>query len=631
MVDRDDEKTQILSDMADLGAEDELEDDKTQLMSDSASEIDDDDMDDDKTQLMSDSASEIDDDDMDDDKTQLMSDSVSEIDDDEPAPQSMTDTYEDAEKTRMIDPSILEEELSSSRLEKVGSTSKSTKAPEAKATKAPEAKVAKATEPKAPPPQPAVPPPAPPPPPPPTANKKSAQAPPPADQDNKFMEDSSVPKLRFPPKYLETDLRKKPLNELKKMLNDAEGRMTLHENTLFQLEEIQGEKFKSDTHDPKNVQEINDLFEKRDIEREKMRTALVDVQMVSEALVRSFNIREAKEMGLTLDEYIDRKNKDFQLTVMPWYYPKGDLPRIWVANTIGLIVGIIVAFYIPSIDVPPKIISKNVIPDRLASIVLERKKKPPPPPPPILRPKPKDKPVEKEVKKKEEVKKPEKKRIKRPPKPKKPETEKRAKAREKAKQTGLLKNASALQNLAAGSAIAKLGATAGISTGGSKSVQKSRRLLTTKAGSGSGGIKVDTARRSTGGVASNLGKGQSGVVSGLDVASFEEAKERELAGNKGGLGRSDEEIQIVFDQNQASLYRLYQRELRKNPSLRGKIVFKITIDETGKVTKCSVYSSDLNSPKLEKRLVLRIKAMRFPAKPGSEPVTFNYPIDFLPT
>ena len=41
-------------------------------------------------------------------------------------------------------------------------------------------------------------------------------------------------------------------------------------------------------------------------------------------------------------------------------------------------------------------------------------------------------------------------------------------------------------------------------------------------------------------------------------------------------GRTDEEIQIVFDRYKAALYRLYNRELRKDPTLRGQIDAQLT-------------------------------------------------------
>jgi len=48
------------------------------------------------------------------------------------------------------------------------------------------------------------------------------------------------------------------------------------------------------------------------------------------------------------------------------------------------------------------------------------------------------------------------------------------------------------------------------------------------------------------------------------------------------------------------------------------------------VIKARIVSSDLNNPKLERKLISRIKLFRFKAgKMGK--VTVKYPIDFLPS
>ena len=61
-------------------------------------------------------------------------------------------------------------------------------------------------------------------------------------------------------------------------------------------------------------------------------------------------------------------------------------------------------------------------------------------------------------------------------------------------------------------------------------------------------------------------------------------------------GRTDEEIQIVFDRYKAALYRLYNRELRKDPTLRGQLVLRLTIEPDGSVSLCQLQSSDMDAP-----------------------------------
>ncbi|MCK4704907.1 MAG: TonB family protein, partial [Gammaproteobacteria bacterium] len=97
-----------------------------------------------------------------------------------------------------------------------------------------------------------------------------------------------------------------------------------------------------------------------------------------------------------------------------------------------------------------------------------------------------------------------------------------------------------------------------------------------------------------------------------------------------GPSRTDEEIQIVFDKYKAALYRIYNRQLRKDPSLQGKMVLRLTIASDGKVTACKVDSSDMDSPELDKKISARVKKFNFGAKDGVPSITILYPIDFLP-
>ena len=95
-------------------------------------------------------------------------------------------------------------------------------------------------------------------------------------------------------------------------------------------------------------------------------------------------------------------------------------------------------------------------------------------------------------------------------------------------------------------------------------------------------------------------------------------------------GRTDEEIQIVFDRYKASLYRLYNRELRRDPTLRGQLVLKLTIEPDGSVSMCMLQATDIKAPQLADQIVARVQGFDFGAKDGIGPMTIIYPIDFLP-
>ena len=109
-----------------------------------------------------------------------------------------------------------------------------------------------------------------------------------------------------------------------------------------------------------------------------------------------------------------------------------------------------------------------------------------------------------------------------------------------------------------------------------------------------------------------------------------EGKDASRAGMGGTVtGRSLEELQLVFDRNKGAFYTMYQRELRQNPNARGKIVVRMTIAPSGRVTACSIVSSEMHSPEFEKKVVARVLLLDFGPKNVGD-FTVDYPIFFFP-
>jgi len=102
----------------------------------------------------------------------------------------------------------------------------------------------------------------------------------------------------------------------------------------------------------------------------------------------------------------------------------------------------------------------------------------------------------------------------------------------------------------------------------------------------------------------------------------------EVAGENAPV-RSNEEIKLVFDLNKGKLNKLYNRALRKNPALEGKVVLQLSIDPSGEVTDCSIVSSELHDPRLERKLVARILLFDFGPK-DVDAITITYPLAFYP-
>jgi TonB family protein len=101
-------------------------------------------------------------------------------------------------------------------------------------------------------------------------------------------------------------------------------------------------------------------------------------------------------------------------------------------------------------------------------------------------------------------------------------------------------------------------------------------------------------------------------------------------GSSDRASRSREEIERVFDANKGRIYTLYNRALRENPALQGKVVLRLTIAPDGRVTFCEIVSSELNDPELERGLVQRVLQFQFEARDDVEPITTTKPIDFFP-
>ena len=85
----------------------------------------------------------------------------------------------------------------------------------------------------------------------------------------------------------------------------------------------------------------------------------------------------------------------------------------------------------------------------------------------------------------------------------------------------------------------------------------------------------------------------------------------------------------MFDRNKSALYALYNRALRDNPALQGKLVVQLEIAPSGAVTAVKLLSSELGDSELERKLLSRIKGFQFSAK-DVEPLVARKTIEFFP-
>lgn len=249
------------------------------------------------------------------------------------------------------------------------------------------------------------------------------------------------------------------------------------------------------------------------------------------------------------------------------------------------------------------------VPQRFARLLID---KPKPPPPPVVKPKPQ-----------EVVKQPEK--VVKQPKPEPVVEQRQVKAREKAARAGLLPFAEQLADLRDTSTISNVMGDKQLNKAAGAAARTERSVIASRAGKGSGGINTAAMSRNTGG--GDLA-GRSTTQVSSPVAGIGAGGPRVVKGG-GAPSRSREEIELVFEKNKGAIFALYNRALRKDPTLQGKLVLKLTIASNGSVTDCEVVSSELGDTALERKLVQRVKMFRFEDKDVAT-VTTTKPIDFFP-
>jgi len=318
------------------------------------------------------------------------------------------------------------------------------------------------------------------------------------------------------------------------------------------------------------------------------------------------------------------------------YYREYELP--WTTareqerkfqRLLGIIILICLALSIvwPFIPVPePEPFDVEEIPPRIVELLLEEEPLPPPPPPQEEEPEPE---VEDEAEPEqvvEEEPEPEPEPEPAPivePEPE-PLVDRTEEARQEA-QAALMPFAEDLADLVDKDLDVADDRPLSASVG--EAERNERSMITSSVGTSSGGINTASMSRNTGGtrIAGRSTTQVSSPVAGIGQPGPGATRQ----GSSGKAARSREEIELVFDRNKGAIFALYNRALRRDPSLQGKLVLRLTIAPNGTVTMCEVVSSELNDEELERKLVQRVKLFRFEAK-DVEAITTTKPIDFFP-
>ncbi|GAB1265554.1 hypothetical protein NBRC116493_29130 [Aurantivibrio infirmus] len=314
---------------------------------------------------------------------------------------------------------------------------------------------------------------------------------------------------------------------------------------------------------------------------------------------------------------------------LPWYSSADEDNRFF--KLLKIIVGIFIVLTIAIAFIPvPELTreQRETIPPQLAQVILEKKEipKPPPPPPPVEEePEPEPEPEAAPEPEPEPEPVPEPEPEPEPPKPE-PVIDRVAEARDRAANSGLMQLQTELNDMRDAIDVSKVDNT-NLSRGEANAAKVDRSIITSGARSTSGGVNTAALSRDTGGVAL-LGRETTVVESNLAT--------RTGLGNEGGegggsqsAGRGEAEIRRVFEQNKGAIFAIYNRALRGDPTLQGRVIIELTIEPSGQISAVRIVSSELNDPDLESKILARIKLISFEPSNASSTVT-NYSMTFLP-
>ncbi len=280
------------------------------------------------------------------------------------------------------------------------------------------------------------------------------------------------------------------------------------------------------------------------------------------------------------------------------------------------VVAVVVPF-IERIEVPREI--KEQVPAQLTRIVIEKKQLPPPEP---VRPKP---PEEKVIEPPEPKKVPK-------PKPKKVAVEKPVNKRQAAKQKAQSSGLAAMKDelLAMREVLEiKPNASKQLQKNGVKQTQVKRKLLAAKVNQQSSALANAKVSQTVASDELSTHNTQTIRLSDEEVLASGEGEEQYADSQSLANVRSEMKLRQTLEASKARLYALYNRALRKDPLLKGKVVFNIEIQPSGAISQVVIESSELENAKLERQLLVILRSIDF----GAEDVllmTTVWAIEFLP-
>tara|TARA_R110002074_G_scaffold102474_1_gene221409 strand:- start:3185 stop:4153 length:969 start_codon:yes stop_codon:yes gene_type:complete len=314
---------------------------------------------------------------------------------------------------------------------------------------------------------------------------------------------------------------------------------------------------------------------------------------------------------------------------LAWNPEDGERKRLLRIVSAVLPVFFIAVVYISWITLPEQDRQElEKLPPQLAKVILKKQKPKPEPKlvkkPEIEKPKPESKVAKKPKPKKVDKPKP---RIVKEQKLKpKHKPEELKLAREKAKNSGLLAMSNQLSALSALADNVKLD-TPKTLTAKPIARKVEDKLAASATSTKSGGMRDANLTQDTQEL--TLASRQATELEKADEI-FMELEVAELEAKRLVAQRTREDIRRTMDANKAAINSIYNRELRKKPSLRGAFTAQLVVEPSGQVSSCMTTDSTLKEPSLESKICKRLRLVNFGQKQGVDTARIDYPIELFP-
>ena len=307
-------------------------------------------------------------------------------------------------------------------------------------------------------------------------------------------------------------------------------------------------------------------------------------------------------------------------TTIPWVISDSDAKfqkQVFLALTLALVLCVMVS----QIPLPAMVVATPEDKPRYAEIILPQPEPPAaaelprPKPKAKVKPGPKPEPV---IEKPQEIVAEVKQTVKQTV----------TEAREKAKLSGLLAFQDQLKAMRGEITPDAVQDTASLTRGAGQAARAERAILTSNSPSARrASVDVASLSNETGGVA--LSGRESTIVDAPVEEQVATGAVRLVKPDLNGV-RSIEEVRRVFDANKGAIFSIYNRALRKDPNLLGKVVLELVIEPDGSVSTCDILASELTDEELLSRVMRRVRLFDFGARDVAV-TKISYPVHFLPT